>query len=275
MRGNTWGDLDSDTGYDVVAGSLVADGRLPYVDFVYYYGPLAPLLAGLVSVVAGPGIGAIVALGLAITAAIVAATYALARTFVGPLGSFLAAALTTAVAFIPNNYSYVLPHTISATLGTLFLLVLLLCLRQLGSRETLAWAAAGGSALGLLALTKPEPALAARPRSRPGSSSGPGGAEASAATRSSSPEPGSRFPRSPTGRFSPPCRRTGSSSITSSGRHALRRRRRDYPGTRMPLTPGSFVELGGRAVVYALGVIRAPRGRSSCRTAGPPRAPSP
>ncbi len=88
---NTWGDLDSDTGYDVVAGGLVADGRLPYIDFVYYYGPLAPLLAGLVSAVAGPGIGTIVALGFAITALIVAATYALARTFVGPLGAFLAA----------------------------------------------------------------------------------------------------------------------------------------------------------------------------------------
>ena len=42
----TWGDLDSDTGYDVVAGNLVAQGQLPYVDFVYYYGPLAPPLAG-------------------------------------------------------------------------------------------------------------------------------------------------------------------------------------------------------------------------------------
>ena len=43
----TWGDLDSDTGYDVVAGNLVAQGQFPYIDFVYYYGPLAPLLAGL------------------------------------------------------------------------------------------------------------------------------------------------------------------------------------------------------------------------------------
>ena len=67
----TWGDLDSDTGYDVLSGALVADGQFPYIDFVYYYGPLAPLLAGLFSAVAGPGIGTIVALGLAITAAIV------------------------------------------------------------------------------------------------------------------------------------------------------------------------------------------------------------
>ena len=43
----TWGDLGRDTGYDLVAGSRVAHGQLPYVDFVYYYGPLAPMLLGL------------------------------------------------------------------------------------------------------------------------------------------------------------------------------------------------------------------------------------
>ena len=254
VAAGTWGDLDSDTGYDVVAGSLVADGRLPYVDFIYYYGPLAPLLAGLVSAVAGPGIGAIVALGLAITAAIVAATYALARMFVGPLGAFLAAALTMAVAFAPNNYSYVLPHTIAATLGTLFLLVLLLCLRQLGSRGTLSWAVAAGTALGLLALTKPEPALA--------------GAAAAAAwliARSWSGRSvrrdalalagiGLAIPAVVYGAF-----------LTSISPHRLFLENL-YPvdtlsgggdeliRTRMPLTIGSFVELGGRALLYALGV---------------------
>ena len=43
----TWGDLGQDTGYDLVAGTRVAHGELPYVDFVYYYGPLAPFVLGL------------------------------------------------------------------------------------------------------------------------------------------------------------------------------------------------------------------------------------
>ncbi len=157
----TWGDLDSDTGFDLIAGARVADGDLPYRDFTYYYGPLAPFVMGLVSWLGGAGIAPGVALGLAITAAIVAATYALARTMVGPLGAFLAGAITVAVAFTPNNYSYVLPHTYSATLGTLLLLVFLLCLSRYGAGGRTAWLVAAGASAGLVGLTKPEVAVAA------------------------------------------------------------------------------------------------------------------
>jgi hypothetical protein len=38
----TWGDLAADTGYDLLAGARLAAGELPYRDYVYYYGPLAP-----------------------------------------------------------------------------------------------------------------------------------------------------------------------------------------------------------------------------------------
>ena len=48
-RGAPGATSDSDTGYDLVAGERVADGELPYGDFVYYYGPLAPCAAGLVA----------------------------------------------------------------------------------------------------------------------------------------------------------------------------------------------------------------------------------
>ena len=157
----TWGDLDSDTGYDLIAGMRVADGDLPYRDFTYYYGPLAPAVTGLLAWLAGSGIGPGVALGLAIAAATVVATYALARTMVGPLGAFLAGAITLAVALTPNNYSYVLPHTYAATLGTLLLLGFLLCLHRHARTERAGWLAAGGACIGLVALTKPEATAAA------------------------------------------------------------------------------------------------------------------
>lgn len=156
----TWGDLDSDTGYDLVAGALVADGQIPYADFLYYYGPLSAGLTGFASLVGGTGIAPAVVLGLSLTVVLIAATYCFARLVVGPFGAFVAAAITTAVAFIPNNYSYVLPHTYAAPLGTLLLLGLLLALVHFaasGRRSSLVLA---GVATGLLLLTKPEPALA-------------------------------------------------------------------------------------------------------------------
>jgi hypothetical protein len=156
----TWGDLDRDTGYDVVAGARVADGDMTYRDFTYYYGPLTPYLMGLVSLVGGAGLSPAVGVGLVITLAIIGMTYVVARPLVAPLGAFLAAALTAAVAFIPSNYSYVLPHTNAATLGTLLLLGLVFCAWRHAVTDRSRWAVGAGGFLGLLTLTKPEPTLA-------------------------------------------------------------------------------------------------------------------
>lgn len=156
-----WGDLDSDTGYDVLAGIRVADGMLPYADFTYYYGPLAPFLSGLAVVLGGAGFAPSVVIGFLVAAGIVAATYALARALLDPLGAFLAAALTAAVAFVPNNYGFVLPHTHSATLGTLGVLLLLLFVRAYASSGRERWLLAAGVAAGTTALTKPEATAAA------------------------------------------------------------------------------------------------------------------
>lgn len=156
----TWGDLDRDTGYDVVAGARVADGDMPYRDFTYYYGPLTPYLMGLVSLVGGTGFWPAVGVGFVITLAIIGMTYAVARPLVAPVGAFLAAALTAAVAFIPSNYSYVLPHTNAATLGTLLLLGLVFCAWRYAAIDHSRWAVGAGACLGLLTLTKPEPTLA-------------------------------------------------------------------------------------------------------------------
>jgi hypothetical protein len=157
----TWGDLDSDTGFDLVAASRVADGQLPYADFVYFYGPLSPLLQGLAFLLGGSGLGPAVGFGLTIALAIVAATYALARVHAPPLGAFLAASITAAVAFVPNNYSFVLPYTNAATLGTLVTLLFLLFQARYAATGSRRWLVASGVAAGLTALTKPEFALAA------------------------------------------------------------------------------------------------------------------
>jgi hypothetical protein len=149
----TWGDIGSDTGYDLVAGARVASGEVPYLDFVYYYGPLAPALLGLTALLGGSGLGPAVALGLVTTGAIIGATYALARRFSSPVGAFLAAAITAGVALEPTNFSFVLPHSSTATLALLCALGFLLALAR--GHMSLA-----GACVGLVTLTRPEFALA-------------------------------------------------------------------------------------------------------------------
>jgi hypothetical protein len=144
-----WGDLTVDTGYDLLAGANVARGDLPYADFVYYYGPLAPFLMGGLFAITGPGVGAAIALGLAMAAAIVVLAYRVARLLVGPVPAFLVGALAATAAFSTGNMSAVLPYTASAPLAVIGSLAALLCL----ARGRLV---AAGVAGGIVCLTRPE-----------------------------------------------------------------------------------------------------------------------
>jgi hypothetical protein len=156
----TWGDLGSDTGYDLVAAAHVAHGQFPYVDFVYYYGPLGPALLGLFMWLGGVGVGASVALGVALAVAIVFATYIFGRDLAGPVGGALAGAITAPLAFDSSNFSYVQPHSYSAPLGVLTVLILLIALGRLSAGGT-GWGVVAGVAAGVTALTRPEFELAA------------------------------------------------------------------------------------------------------------------
>jgi hypothetical protein len=250
----TWGDLDSDTGYDVVAGFRVAHGDLPYSDFTYYYGPLAPALTGLAALIGGSGFGPAIVLGFLITAAIIGVTYALARTLIGPLGSFLAAALVAEVAFIPNNYGFVLPHTFAATLGTLVLLVFLLCVRWYAGTERAWWLVAAGLCAGVLTLTKPEVTFAAF--------------AVAAVWLFLRARAGARLRRE-LALFAGPALAVPvvvyGAFLTQVSLHTLvfenlypssvlKAGGNDLVKARMPLTVDSFVTLGGRLLLYVLGV---------------------
>jgi hypothetical protein len=157
----TWGDLGRDTGYDLVAGSRIAHGQLPYVDFPYYYGPIAPFVLGLAAWAGGDGLAPALVVGLLVSALIVGLTYALARSFVGAVGAFLASTIVLGVAVSPTNFSYVLPHTESMTFGIAALLALLVALARMPASPSLARLAVAGTAAGVVALTKPELEVAA------------------------------------------------------------------------------------------------------------------
>ena len=74
-----WGGIDTDSGYDIAAGTRVAHGQLPYADFVYYYGPLAPMLAGLAVWIGGSGMAAAAVLGFCVGAAILSSVFILSH----------------------------------------------------------------------------------------------------------------------------------------------------------------------------------------------------
>ena len=156
----TWGNLGMDTGYDLAAAARVAHGDVPYADFTYYYGPLAPGLLGLAALVGGTGTTPAIVVGLVLSAAIVATTYALARTFVAALGAFLAAAIVASIAFSPTNVSYILPHATSAPLAVLATLLFLLGVIRWEKANRTRWLVVAGVSAGLVALTRPEFALA-------------------------------------------------------------------------------------------------------------------
>jgi 4-amino-4-deoxy-L-arabinose transferase-like glycosyltransferase len=157
---NTWGDLSMDTGYDLLAGSRTNHGEYPYLDFEYFYGPAAPFLLAEVFDVFGDGLQQAIALGMAIALAIVAGTYLLARELAGRLGGTLAAALVATAAFSNANNSFVLPHTLSAPLAVAFSLAALLAVAVVARGGRARWLVLAGVFAGGVTLTRPEYALA-------------------------------------------------------------------------------------------------------------------
>ena len=156
----TWGDLGSDTGYDVIASQRLADGEIPYRDFPYFYGPLAPALGALVVLIGGSGLTPFIAFGMVLSVAIVGAVYALARVVASPLSSGLAAAITATIAFSPTNFSFVLPHTQSATIGLLAAVLFLLGVSRFAAGGSRGWLWCAGVSAAAVTLARPEFAVA-------------------------------------------------------------------------------------------------------------------
>jgi hypothetical protein len=156
----TWGDLGVDVGYDLLAATRFERGELPYVDFVYYYGPLGIGSLTVMASVVGNVVTAAVFLGVVLATLIVLMTYAVARTQTDPLGAALAAGITAPLAFAPNNFSYVLPHSFSASWAILAALCFIFALGRYASAGRERWLLAAGTALGVVTLTRPEFVLA-------------------------------------------------------------------------------------------------------------------
>jgi hypothetical protein len=144
-----WGVPEIDAGAELTTADLVKHGALAYRDVRYWYGPLGLYSLALAFKLLGSSFTTAYAFGLAQTAAIVGAFYALARQWLAPLSAGLASAMVLAIGFSGTAFNFVLPHTDSATFGLLLVLLALLCL----TRGRLLRA---GAMTGLTGLTRPE-----------------------------------------------------------------------------------------------------------------------
>jgi hypothetical protein len=144
-----WGNPALDAGAELTTAERVVDGAVPYRDVRYFYGPLGLYsLAGSFELF-GTSLATAFAFGLAMTTAIVGCFYALARQWLRPTVAAVCAAMTMAIGFSGTAFNFVLPHSNSATVGLLCLLLTLLALCR--RRPLLA-----GLAIGAAGLTRPE-----------------------------------------------------------------------------------------------------------------------
>jgi hypothetical protein len=144
-----WGNPALDAGAELTSAERIVDGALPYRDVRYFYGPLGLYsLAGSFELF-GTSLATAFAFGLALSAGIVASFYALARQWLRPAVAAVCAVMVMAIGFSGTAFNFVLPHTNSATVGLLCLILALLAL----CRER-PWLA--GLAIGAAGLTRPE-----------------------------------------------------------------------------------------------------------------------
>jgi hypothetical protein len=144
-----WGVPSVDPGHELTTAATVAEGGTPYLDIRYFYGPVGVYALGGAFAVFGTSFATAFAFGLLQAAAIIAAFYALARRLLSVVPATIAAAMVAGIGFSGTALNFVLPHTNSATLGILFLLLMLLAL----SREQLILAGLAG---GIVCLNRPE-----------------------------------------------------------------------------------------------------------------------
>ncbi len=130
------------------------------MDFPYFYGPLGPFVGALAVLLGGDSVGSFIGLGLVIAVAIVGLSYLVARVLASPAASGAAAAIVAALAFAPTNFSFVVPHTYSASLGLLGGLVFLLGAARVSTGAGTGWMWAAGAGAAVTALARPEFTLA-------------------------------------------------------------------------------------------------------------------
>jgi hypothetical protein len=161
----TWPDVLVDFGRELYVAWQLAEGRRLYADLAYFNGPLSPYLNALWFRLFGVSLRTLVAANLVVLTLVTLLFYRIVREIAGRLAA-AAAGVTFLVLFAciqlvrTGNYNFVCPYSHEMTHGLLLALAAVYALSRLPTYGAAA-AAAGGLALGLVLLTKPEVGVAA------------------------------------------------------------------------------------------------------------------
>jgi hypothetical protein len=147
-----WGIPSFDAGLDLTVADGITEGRLPYSDLRYFYGPVGVFSLAAAFELLGTSLSVAFLFGFVVTIAILGTFYVLARRWLDPLTAGLCTLLLMTIGFSGTFFDFILPHTNAGTFGCLFLILELLALTY----KRPVWA---GLAAGVVLLTRPEFAL--------------------------------------------------------------------------------------------------------------------
>jgi len=161
-----WPDPLVDFGRELYVPWQLTRGRVLYRDIFSLFGPLSPYVNAAWFRLFGVSLTTLVLCNLAIFAGVLAAVYRFVRLIADRVTA-ATASLTTLLLFgfahlvEIGNYNFAAPYSHEATHGLAIGLLLMLCLARGVARHDRASWALSGICLGLIALTKPEIAVAA------------------------------------------------------------------------------------------------------------------
>ncbi len=162
----TWPDPLVDYGREAYLAWQVAKGKTLYVDVAHFNGPLSVYVNALFLRIFGPSILALALTNAALAAGCIAMLYSLLVRLADRLAATLAGitfvTLFACARFVRiGNYNWLCPYSYELPHGVMLGIAALWCLDRYHRTRRPGWLAATGTALGLVALTKTEPLLAA------------------------------------------------------------------------------------------------------------------
>lgn len=119
-----WGDVNVDCGREVLTASLVSQGRVPYKDFFYLYGPLAVYSNAFILKLFGTKLSVFYGIGTVLSFFILTLNFKILERITNSLTALLVTCLLmSTLVFNSGLFSYLFPYSYASIIGILLLLI--------------------------------------------------------------------------------------------------------------------------------------------------------